>query len=191
MTCNQNPEYERIAAATTRLFEAGAGVRFQGFVYRAAHQAYAKLPDLISGQGSMLNGSRWNAPGAMRVLHAADSPEHAISEALANYRRFGIPVPGDLHIVVRAIQIDVRNVLDLRDGSVRHALRVSEDRMLGANWEHENAIGEEAISQAVGRAVAAAGFCGMLAPSAAVARTTNTVVFVDQLGSKDQVTVKD
>ena len=188
---HRNPEYERIAAAATRLFEAGVGIRFQDTVFRAVHHAYAKLPDLISGQGSLLKGSRWNTPGAMRVLHASDSPEHSISEALANYRRFGIPVPGDLHIVVRAIHIDIRNVLDLRDGSVRHALRVSEDRMLQANWEYENGMGEESIPQAVGRAVAAAGFCGLLAPSAAEAKATNAVVFVDCLGSRDTVTLEE
>ena len=186
-----HPEYERILAAAVRLFNSGVGVQFQGTVFRAANPRYAALPDLISGQGSKLSGSRWNPPGSLRVLHASDSPEGAISESLEHYRHFGIPVPGDLHIVVRAIHVDIQQVLDLCDGSIRHALRVSEDRMLAANWRSENARGNETISQAVGSAAAAAGFRGLLAPSAAVAKTTNTVVFVDAMGPRDAITAHD
>jgi len=188
---HHHPEYERVLAAAVRLFKSRVGIRFRDTVYRAAHPKYAELPDLISGQGSKLAGSRWNPPGTLRVLHASDSPEHAISENLETYRRFGIPVPGDLNIVVRAIQVDVQQVLDLRDGSIRHALRVSENRMIAAKWMSENMLGSEAISQAVGRAAAAAGFRGLLAPSAAVAKTTNTVVFMDRIGSQDVVAVDD
>ena len=188
---SHHPEYERILAAAVRLFNSGVGVQYQGTVFRAANPRYAALPDLISGQGSKLSGSRWNPPGSLRVLHTSDSPESAISESLENYRHFGIPVPGDLHIVVRALHVDIEQVLDLCDGSIRHALRVSEDRMLAANWRSENARGNETISQAVGSAAAAAGFRGLLAPSAAVAKTTNTVVFVDAMGPRDAITAHD
>jgi RES domain-containing protein len=175
-------EFDRIAAAAARLFAAGYGVRVCETVYRAAHPSYSDIPDLISGAGSMLRGSRWNPPGGLRVLHASDAPEHAIAETLANYRKFGLPLPEDLHLVVRASHCDVRGVLDLGDGAVRHALRVSEDRMLEADWQVENAGGREAVSQAVGRAAARAGFAGLLAPSAAVRGGLNIVVFMDRLG---------
>ncbi|TVS04441.1 MAG: hypothetical protein EA423_07515 [Phycisphaerales bacterium] len=46
----------------------------------------------------------------MRVLHASDSPEHAFSEALAAYRHFAIPLPLDLHIVVRAVRLDMQQL---------------------------------------------------------------------------------
>lgn len=185
-----HPEYKRIAAAAVRLFQDGVGVRVQDTVFRAANPKYAELPHLISGRGSWLNGSRWNPPGAMAVLHAADSPEHAVSEALVVYRHFSIPLPRDLHIVVRAIRLDVRQILDLRVGSVRHALGVSSERMLGTDWQSENASGSESVSQAVGRAAADAGFRGLLAPSAAVPEAVNTVVFVDRMGSKDSITLE-
>lgn len=153
-------------------------------MFRATNPKYSELPDLISGKGSKLKGSRWNAPGQMRVLHASDSPEIALTETLATYRRFGIPVPSDLHIVVRAIHVDAWPFLDLREGEVRQSIRVSEDRLLSADWEQQNSDGQEAVSQAVGRAAAAAGFSGLIASSAAVPEATNTVVFVDYLGTR-------
>lgn len=189
MKVSPHAEYERILAAAHRLFEAGAGVVFKGTVFRAAKPEYSKLPDLINGAGSKLNGSRWNAPGTLRVLHASESPESAVSESLANYRHFGVPVPSDLHIVVRAIHVEARSFLDLREGDIRHAIRVSEERLLSAGWEQENTEGREAVSQAVGRAAAEAGFSGLIAPSAAVPEATNAVVFVDCMGPKGSVTL--
>jgi len=180
-------EYERVLAAARRLFDEGNAVRLSTTVFRAAKPKYADLPDLISGEGSNIKGSRWNAPGTMRVLHASDSPESSLSEALATYRHYGIPVPSDLHIVVRAIHVEARSFLDLREGDVRQAIRVSEERLLSARWEQENADGREAVSQAVGRAAAEAGFSGLIAPSAAVPHATNTVVFVDFLGPNGSV----
>lgn len=172
-----------------RLFESGAVVRFDGTVFRATNPKYSELPDLISGKGAKLKGSRWNAPGQMRVLHASDSPESALTEALATYRRFAIPIPSDLHIVVRAIHVDARSFLDLREGEFRQSIRVSEERLLSIDWEQENAGGQESVSQAVGRAAAEAGFCGLITPSAAVPDATNTAVFVDCLGSKGRITL--
>lgn len=189
-TLIEHPEYERIAAAAARLFESSVGIRVRTTVFRAANPEYSELPELISGLASKVKGSRWTSPHAMRLLHASDSPEHAIAEALATYRRFGLPLPRNLHIVVRAILCDVDRVLDLRDGSVRQALRVSEDRMLRTNWKSENHAGKEAISQAVGRALAAAGFRGLLASSSAAPGATNTAVFVDGLGAKDRIVVE-
>ncbi|MFG0244194.1 MAG: RES family NAD+ phosphorylase [Phycisphaerales bacterium JB054] len=180
-------EYDRVAAAAQRLFDTGHGVRFRETVFRAARPECSELPDLISGNGSKLTGSRWNAPDTIRVLHASDSPESAVGEALATYRHFGVPVPSDLHLVVRGIDVDARQFLDLRHGEIRQAIRVSEDRLLATVWEEENAAGREAISQAVGRAASAAGFCGLIAPSAAVPDATNTAVFVDCLGSMGRI----
>lgn len=188
---DEHPEYERIAAAAVRLFERRLGTHVRATVFRAAHPEYSELPNLISGVGSKVKGSRWNPPRAMRVLHTSDSPENAISEALATYRHFGLSLPRNLHIVVRAIRCEVHRVLDLREGHVRRTLRVSEERMLGARGESENHAGAEAVSQAVGRALAAAGFRGLLARSTAAPGATNTVVFVDGLGARDRITLED
>lgn len=184
-------EYERVLVATRRLFDSGSAVRLSTTVFRAANPRYSDLPHLINGEGSKIMGSRWNAPGTMRVLHATDSPESALSEVLATYRHYGMPLPSNLHIVVRAIHVEAHSFLDLREGDVRQAIGVSEDRLLSARWEQENTGGREAISQAVGRAAAEAGFSGLIARSAAVRHANNTVVFVDRLGLKGRIVVED
>lgn len=181
----------RIAAAAQRVFAMGRGTVLASSWYRAALPRYSTSSQLLSGRGTLIRGGRWCPPGFMLTLHLADTPENSVAEYLANHRRHGIPIPADLHLVIRAVQIEIACALDLRDGVVRQALGVSRQRMLETRWEQENAAGHESISQAVGRAVAAAGFTAMVVPSAAVARAANLVVFPELLRGQDRVEVCD
>ncbi len=186
-----DPASARIAAAAHRLFAMGRGAFLASAWYRAALPRYSTSSQLLSGWGTLIRGGRWCPPGFTLTLHLADTPENSVAEYLANHRRHGIPIPADLHLVIRAVQIEIACVLDLRDGGVRQALGVSRQRMLEARWEQENAAGHESISQAVGRAVAAAGFTAMVVPSAAVAGAANLVVFPERLRARDRAEVCD
>lgn len=181
----------RIATAAQRLFAMERGTVLSSSWYRAALPRYSTSSQLLSGRGTLIRGGRWCPPGFMLTLHLADTPENSVAEYLANHRRHGIPIPADLHLVIRAVRIEIACALDVRDGGVRQALGVSRQRMLEARWEQENAAGHESISQAVGRAVAAAGFTAMVVPSAAVTRGANLVVFPELLGARDRVEVCD
>lgn len=187
----QHGEYERIFAAMRRIRRDGIGVAFHETVFRAASPKYADLPDLISGAGSKQNGSRWNPPGLMAVLHAAWTPEDAVSEAMATRRRYNLPDQASLPLMIRGIRCKLRGVLDLRDGDVRVSIRVSLERMLETDWEHENNQGAEALTQAIGRAAASAGFEGLLVPSVAASSGTNTVVFVERLGRRSRIVLDE
>lgn len=190
-TLETHPEFSRLMSAMRRLRADGRGVRLDATVFRAAHPQYAQMPDLVSGVGAMVHGSRWNAPGVLTVLHAAMTPEGALAEVMAGRRKYGMPDKLALPLVLRGIGIQLTRVLDLCDGGVRVSLRVSEDRLVGADWEAENRAGREAVTQAVGRAAAEAGFEGLVVPSAADPGARNVVVFVDRLGRESRIVLDE
>lgn len=176
-----HPEDGRIAAAMARLVTERRGRRFEGVLYRAAMPRFASWTHLVSGAGSRIRGSRWNPPGVGFVLHAAFSPEDAVSEALATRRRFGLPVPPALPLTLRAIRCRLSRVLDLGDGEIRQSIRVSEERLVDTDWFTANRVGGEAITQAIGRLAMEAGFEGLFVPSAEMPGSRNAVIFVDRL----------
>lgn len=184
-----NPASARMSRASRELFRRNCGERCVSTWFRAAIPRHAGPRDLISGVGAARHGGRWCPPAFGRVLHLADEPEHAIGEFLANHRRFGIPVPTDLHLVLRAVRVRLDPVLDLANPDVRRAFGVSRRRLLDVRWASENAAGRETISQALGRVAGESGFVGLLVDSAAVPAATNLVVFMDRLGVSDRVDV--
>src|SRR3989442_1714408 len=86
-----------------------------------------------------------------------------------------------LATVLTAIEVDLKPVLDLTDGRVRRALRVSRVRMLGEPWWLLQDRGREALTQALGRLARDHGFAALLAPSAARPRGTNVVIYPDRV----------
>ena len=77
-TIGEHPEFSRLLSAMRRLHADGRGDGLDATVFRAAHPRYAQMPDLVSGVGAMVKGSRWNAPGALTVLHAAMTRRKAL-----------------------------------------------------------------------------------------------------------------
>ncbi|MCE2966700.1 MAG: RES family NAD+ phosphorylase [Phycisphaerales bacterium] len=187
-------EHERagaLRAALVNLYKDRRWVEIDGVVFRAVKPAYASLEDLLSGAGSRVHGSRWIAPGTLAVLHAAGTPEGAVREALAQYRRYGVKLPDALHLVLRGVRLRLRRVLDLRDRDVCGALGVSLEDLRNVEWERANREHAEALTQAIGRLSAAVGFSGLRVPSAADRSGTNVVVFVTRLGEGESAAVPD
>ena len=140
--------------------------RLTGIVYRVASVRRANPGDLIAGVGSQLTGGRWTPPGAFRAVYASRDEATALDEARQQNLRQGVPLWMALPLVLTALEIDVQPVLDLTDGRVRRALRVSRDRMLAEPWWLLQDRGREALTQALGRLARAGGFAALLAPSA-------------------------
>lgn len=187
MSLKPHMEAERLLAAMKRLRTEGRGAPLDLTLYRFANPKYARWPDLVSGMGSKLHGSRWNSPGLTDVLHAAPSPELALAESLAGRRRYRLPVSGAMPLTLRAMACRVGETVDLSDGSVRVAIRVAEERMINTDWERANREGQEALTQAIGRAAWAAGFEGLTVPSAAAPESYNAVIFVKNLAHSSRI----
>ncbi len=156
---------------------------WSGIAYRSARPRYAKRKDLLTGAGSKRYGGRWNPPVSFAAVYVSLSWGVASAEAVAHQRHFGVPEHAALPRTFVGVDLDLARVLDLCDGRLRQRLGVSRKRMLAEDWRSVNDGGEEAVTQALGRAAYEVGFQGILAPSAAERTGTNIVVFPDRLGS--------
>jgi hypothetical protein len=76
-----------------------------------------------------------------------------------------------------AIEARLTRVLDLTNPDTRRALDLTLTELAAEDWRKLLAAGKESLTQAFGRAVAAAAGSGLLARSAAVRRGVNVVIF--------------
>ena len=88
------------------------------------------------------------------------------------------------------MDVKLQRVLDLTDGQVRQRCRVSDKRMVSERWWREIFYDREALTQALGRAAASAGFEGIVVPSAADRpHGVNVIVFTYNLLAGSRVDV--
>lgn len=162
---------------------------WDGTVYRIVTYRFATRGDLLTGAGSKRFGGRWNPPGCFEAVYAGLDIETAIAEVYGRFTRAGL-TPVDLTPrVLVAIEVRLAAVLDLTSGGARRRLRVSSRRMTTEPWEELQAIGQEALTQAVGRAAWEVGLEGLLTPSAASPNGANLVVFPGRLGSASEMKI--
>ena len=154
-----------------------------GIAYRSARPCYAKRGHLLTGAGSKKYGGRWNPPGSFAAVYLSLTLEVAVAEAVAHQRYFGIPEHAALPRTFVGVRLGLARVLDLRNGRLRQRLGVSLNRMRTEDWRWVNDGGQEAVTQALGRAACEVGFQGILVPSAAELSGSNIVAFPGRLGS--------
>lgn len=150
---------------------------WQGTFYRATTIEYSNRRDLLSGLGSRLAGARWTPPGLFAAVYGCLEPETAMSEALANYREFGIPLSQAMPLVFVAVTVETQAVLDLTNRDVQRILGVTTRRMVSTPWQRVQERGDEALTQCLGRLAWEASLEGILVPSARVKGATNIVLF--------------
>ncbi len=115
-------------------------------------------------------------------MYGCLTAEAALTELLTGRRRRGLPDIQSLPVVVVGLKASLQRILDLTNPRVRQILDLSTTRMITEPWERLQQRGREALTQAVGRLTRAAGFEGLLVPSAASgAKQCNLVVFPDRL----------
>ena len=159
---------------------ANADVAFHGILYRSADPKYADGKDLLSGQGARVHGARWNPIGIAAVYGAA-TPELAMAETLAMNRYYGLPIHQALPRIFVAIDVQVSSIIDLTDGATRQRLKISESRMLDADWRKDVSRGLVPLTHRLGKAAFDAEFEGLMVHSATGVEGTNLVIFPQKL----------
>jgi RES domain-containing protein len=177
-----HPESDRLRHALERC--ASRAVRWSGLVYRSAPPRYANKDDLLTGVGSKTAGARWNPPRSFPTVYSSLDPHTALDEVLAHFRYYGFPIECAMPRVTVSVRARLLRVLDLTDGKIRSALRVSERRILDEPWRDEQNAGREALTQALGRIGHELGWEAFLVPSAARREGLNLIIFPANLARR-------
>ena len=157
-------------------------VAFTEKFIRVAGMDYANAKDLLTGDGSLKHGGRYNPRGGFRAIYGSLDLDTATAELLAHHRHQGRPDPEAevFPFVAVSLEADVQRLLDLTDTAVRRALKVPLKDLIG-DWQDTQELGQEALTQAIGRVARAADYQGLLAPSAARPGGRNIVLFRDKV----------
>ena len=179
VTLTPHPSFERFLRVLTELLREAEP--WSGVVYRCTTLEYANEKDFVNGNGAKRYGGRWNALDTFPAVYGSLTPETAMEETFANYRRAGIPDEKALPQVLAAFRATLQQTLDLKDMRIRRRLKVSLRELSRGDWKASQDQGKEALTQAVGRAAQEAGFDALLVPSAEDRKGTNLVVFAQGL----------
>ncbi|MEE8452885.1 MAG: RES family NAD+ phosphorylase, partial [Thermoguttaceae bacterium] len=155
-------------------------------VFRSAGVKYANEKDFVSGEGAGYNGGRWNPPG-IKAIYASLDPVTAVKESFQEFAKYGFKSTDIKPRVIAGAKVNVRRLLDLTDARIRRKLGFPLDELTQEDWAAIQNAGEESWTQAIGRGCRAAGFEGLLAPSARHRPGKNVVVFPDKLDSDSSV----
>ncbi len=80
MKVRPNRRYKEFVARLASL-SGRARVGWRGITFRSVDLAYAAPAHVLSGEGSLKVGGRWNAPGAFPAVYSSTRPGTAIEEA--------------------------------------------------------------------------------------------------------------
>ncbi len=154
---------------------------FQGSVFRSAGVRYANESDFLSGHGAAYWGGRWNPPRLVTVYASLDVIT-ATKEAYQNLQDYGLGTKTVKPRVMAGAELNLHCLLDLTNAGIRRKLGFSLTELLEENWRSIQDAGQESWTQAIGRGSLAAGFEGLIVPSARNRpRGRNLVFFPDHL----------
>ncbi|HEX9900535.1 MAG TPA: RES family NAD+ phosphorylase [Candidatus Methylomirabilis sp.] len=156
------PDAEKLSALP------GRSVR--GMFYRSLLAAFA--PEPLSVEGSLQHGGRYNPLGAFGAMYCGENP----AVCAAEIRRRAQHHPAPRYRLAR-IHIDLHRVLDLTAPATLAALGLRAEDLVTDNWEP---------TQRLGAAARAAGFEGLLVPSAA-GPGRNLVIFPDRVDARSRI----
>ena len=182
-----HPQFKEFLAALKRLTPPITS--FDGTLFRASDPLYANARDLITGHGSRRYGGRWNGPG-IATVYLAQSVEGAIAESLGLAGSYGFDPAKRLPLTLVAIDARLNAVFDFTHARVRKSVGITLTAMNACEWRMDNAAGEEALTQALGRAAYELGVEGVLVPSAVKRTFIDLNVFPENLRNARQLTVR-
>jgi len=156
-------------------------VPFSGVCFRNVSLQYANRQDIISAQGSINAGGRFNLKGAFDILYLSCDLHACLEETTKSLQRPGFEVAMLLPCTIVGIEVKLSLVLDLTKGVTRRKLGITKKSLIADDWEkRQNVDNQEAYTQQIGRLAREAGFEAILIPSA-VTRGKNLDIFPDRL----------
>ncbi|HEY3761274.1 MAG TPA: RES family NAD+ phosphorylase [Verrucomicrobiae bacterium] len=147
---------------------------WRGTLFRFQTVDFPAPKDVLSGEGARWRGGRWNPPG-LATLYGSTTDRTALDECKAHDRYYGVETKSPRLLV--ALEARLTRMLDLTAPATLRMMDMTLAELGAEDWRKLQAAGKESFTQAIGRAVAAAGGSGLLSRSAAVPRGVNAAVF--------------
>lgn len=181
MAIKPHPDYDEIRGTIRTLLNRGRA--FSGVCYRCTEPKFADA--IIAGLGSQRFGARWTPKGSFPTVYLCDTVEAALEEYLERGRRLKIPDYKSLPMVMAWVRVKVKNVLDVTAGEVADVVipLLERDKLHWRGLQDR----QEAVSQAIGRAIKEVCFSGIIAPSHALPRARNIVIFPQKLRAHESL----
>ena len=156
---------------------------FSGVCFRNVAQHFATRRDVLSTQGSVLSGGRYNFHGTYPTLYLSCDIHTCVEETTKSFTQAGTAVAQALPRTIIGVEIHLARVLDLTAPPVLRLLGVTRLRLIRTDWvTSQDVNGREAFTQEIGRLAREAGMEAVITPSAALPRTgRNLCIFPDQL----------
>jgi RES domain-containing protein len=175
MAFKPHPDFDEIKQTVQKLSRKGKA--FSGVCYRCAEPQF--VGQIVRGLGSQIHGARWTPKNSFPTVYLCESVEAALQEYLARARRMKLPDYKSLPMVMAWVKVKAVNILDTTDAEIAAVIKpiLATDRI---HWRSIQAR-REAVSQAVGRAIEASCFSGLIAPSQASPGGRNIVIFPRKL----------
>jgi RES domain-containing protein len=172
-----NPRYDAFLAALAkgRL----QFVTWRGIAFRAAPLEFSRLTKLLDGAGSLQFGGRWSASGSFPAVNLSLTQQGAIDESGAAFSYYNFAAQDVNPKVIVGVRLRLKKVVDLR--RLHSKKWLSLDELLAEDWRKVNDLGYESESQALGRAIHAAGAEALITPSARVEGVENLVFFPETI----------
>jgi RES domain-containing protein len=158
---------------------------WRGITFRSVELEYAVPEQIVSGEGSLKFGGRWNAPESFPVIYSSTHPGTAIEEAFQLAADYEL-APDDLKPrITCGIEWNLSRVIDLTGSGLPAWLKLAD--WMQENFSRINESGFETLCQALGRAARNSGASALISPSARVTGGVNLVVFRDRLRTAESM----
>lgn len=154
---------------------------FSGVCFRNVSQQFANAQDILSAQGSLHAGGRFNFINTFAVLYLSCDLHTCVEETTKSARLPEMEVANVLPRTLIGIEVMLSRVLDLTAFYTRWRLGITKKDLTARDWEkNQNIDKQEAFTQQIGRLARDSGFEAILVPSA-VTRGKNLDIFPDRL----------
>jgi RES domain-containing protein len=154
---------------------------FSGVCFRNVSQEFANVQDILSAQGSLRAGGRFNFINTFEVLYLSCNLHTCVEETTKSARLPEMEVANVLPRTLIGIEVMLNRVLDLTAFYTRWRLGITKKDLTAQDWEKiQNIDKQEAFTQQIGRLARETGFEAILVPSA-VTRGKNLDIFPDRL----------
>lgn len=158
---------------------------WKGVTFRTVELEHAPPAHILSGEGSLKHGGRWNAPESFPVIYSSTRPGTAVEEAYQLARDYEL-TPNDLKPrITCGIEWELLRVIDFTRSGLPPWLKLAD--WMKESFSRINEVGFETLCQALGRAARNVGNSAILCPSVRVPEGVNLVVFRDRLRKSERM----